>query len=538
MDFNDFLTQCCHRTGNKNFLTLLEWNEQDQQVLFKSLTALEFHKLVNETSSRLELSQLQNHKVAFFSENSVDLLVVFFACLSRGAQVCLLDNKLTHPEIDQILSDFQPDFLFVDSKKWVSASEFTAIPSYQIKMMQIQDLKNIPLSMPALIGRISSSKKDDPQILVYTSGTSGTPKGVVLDISTIYFEVQSLRNSFHRDYSKRKGLSILPLNHIYGLIALFMSLWMDQEILLTQSIAPTHIRHLIQEKKPNYLYVVPQFLSLIKNRVMDGIQSKPPAIRRIALTMLAINKYLKSSWIAERFFGEIRSQIGSSIEFFNSGGAPLSDDIFDFFEAIKMPVCNGYGLSETGPVISSNSLEHRRRGSVGKVIDGVEVKIEPETHEILVKGPNVFHGYFGKAELTQTVFTPEGWFKTGDLGYIDRKGYLFINGRSKNMIVLPSGKKVQPEEIEGHFSKLAFIKNCCLIYGGPQQKAQKLHLVVEVHSDVSLENKAALILALQQHSQTLASFKRPQEYQIRHEPLPMTTTLKLKRFLVQREIEA
>ncbi|MBN8538625.1 MAG: AMP-binding protein [Deltaproteobacteria bacterium] len=533
MDFNEFLSQSCHSIGNKNFVTLLELNEPDQSTTFNSITGSQFLKSVEETASRLDLSQLQNHKVAILSENSLELLILFCACLLRGAQVCLLDYKLTLHEIDQILADFKPHFLFLDTKKWKSVDYFDLVKT---KLINIQDLKNIPLNMTNSTRAIG--KQDSQKILVYTSGTSGSPKGVVLDISVIFFEVQSLKNSFKRDYSNRKTMSILPLNHIYGLIGFFMSLWCDQEILLTQSLAPTHIRQLIQEKKPDYLYVVPQFLWLIRNRVIDGIKAKPFLIRMIAFSMLWLNKYLRSERIANKFFGEIRKQIGSSIEFSISGGAPLSKSVFDFFEAIKIPVCNGYGLSETGPVISTNNLQFRRRGSVGKVIDGVTVKLDSVSGEILVKGPNIFLEYYGKNELTQQSFTTDRWFKTGDLGYLDKDGYLFVDGRSKNMIVLPSGKKIQPEEIEGHFSQLPFLKNCCFIYGGAKNKIKKLYLVVELNEGLLLADKASYIQSLVQSSQSLAAFKRPQEFLFRSTPLPMTTTLKVKRFLVQREIDS
>lgn len=536
MNFNEFLSECCDRIGNKNFVTLLEVGEESQNVQFKSLTGREFFISVKEISERLELSGLRNHRVAFLSENSLDLLVTYFACLMRGSQVCILDEKLTFPEKDQILNDFCPDFLFVDSKKWSEAPQFKVVKSLATKLIQIQDLKNIPLGLTSGVGipNLENSQK----ILVYTSGTSGTPKGVVLDISSIYFEVKSLRSSFVRDFSKRKCLSILPINHIYGVTAaLFTSLWSDQEIILTQSLAPMHIRLIIQERKPDYLYVVPQFLSLIKNRVMEGIKSKPRIIQLIVRGILFLNRYFKSPWLANRFFSEIRNQIGPSIEFSISGGAPLGEDIFDFFEAINMPVCNGYGLSETSPVISCNNLRDRRRGSVGKIIDGVEVKIEPATRQILVRGPNVFEGYYKRDDLTKEAFTEDGWFKTGDLGYIDPQGFLFVSGRSKNMIVLPSGKKIQPEEVENHFSKLDFIKNNCLIYAGSKGKNPKLYLIVELNEGQSLEKKNVFIETLVQHSQHLAPFKRPQEYRFQTKPLPITTTLKVKRFMVQKEIE-
>lgn len=543
MDFNEFFKQCCQKIEDKNFITILEINDAQTAGNFNSLTGKEFYLSVQETLNRLSLSEIQNKKIIFLADNSVDLLVTFFAALSRGSHICILDYKLTFFETNQIINDFKPDILFTDNNKWLMAGDFDLVKTYQTRLLNIYDLKKIPLNLTGL-GKITSTKTlpNHPKILVYTSGTSGTPKGVILEFSAILFEVKSLRMSFKRDFSKRKSFSILPLNHIYGLTTgVFTALWTDQEVMITQSLAPNHIRQIINERKPDYLYVVPQFLSLIKNRVVDGIKQKSFLKRNLAFLILFLNRFIKSYLLADLILGEIRKKIGVSIEFFISGGAPLSEDVFDFFEALMIPVCNGYGLSETGPVISVNNLYEKRRGSVGKVIEGVEVIINPLDQEILIRGPNVFSGYYGQNELTKNSFTSDGYFKTGDLGFLDQDGYLFVNGRSKNLIVLDSGKKIQPEEVENHFSRLSFIKNCCLIYDNRRGSLSKLILIIEAHENSELTNCSQFteifLSKLRKQSEALAPFKRPNEYRLRKNSFPMTSTLKIKRFQVQNEIE-
>lgn len=536
MDFNAFLSESLERIADKNFISILEWNEHAQSVGYQSITGKEFSKQLAEMSLRLQLSGLGNHKVAILSENSLDLVLIFLTCLSRGAQVCILDYKLTQPEVDAVLNDLKPHFLFIDSKKSNWSSQLNVVQSHVTKAMALNDLKNIPISLANHNGN-SVTPGSQPKIIVYTSGTSGVPKGVVLDISTTIFEAMSIKRSFVRDYSDRKNFSILPLNHIYGVIMIYISLWIDQELILTQSLAPAHIRQIIHDKKPDYISVVPQFLSLIRNRVLDGINGKPFLVRTIAKTFLFINQYLGSPAIANMFFGEIKKQIGPSIQFAISGGATLPRSIFNFFEAIGMPICNGYGLTETAPVIATNNIEFRRRGSVGKALDGVQIRIAPENDEIQTKGPHLFDGYYEKPDLTKEAFTSDGWFKTGDVGHIDKDGYLFITGRSKNMIVLPSGKKVQPEEIEDHFSQVSFVKNCSLIYSAGKSKIKRMHLIIELADGVSLEQKETLLKEAQRHAERLAIFKRPQEYRLRTTPLPLTSSLKVKRFIVQKELD-
>lgn len=546
MDFNQFLEESCHRIAEKNLFSILTLNQSTQEASIESISGTDFLKQVNRVSKILKMSEVLGKKVYLLSENTLPLLITYFASLKNYCQVSIADIKLTAQEINQIINDFSPDVIIAETAKIELCRQLDFFNEKKTLLLELQELYQTPDdTVDSLVeSKMTPQGNMSPQVIVYTSGTSGTAKGVVLDISAILFEAQSLKESFERDYLRRKCFSILPLNHVYGLTtAIFTSLWADQEVFLTQSLAPQHIRMIIQDHKPYYLYVVPQFLSLIKNKVFDSLSKKPPLTQSIAKWVFKINSRLRSRWIAEKFFSEIRNQIGNSLDFIISGGAPLDEDIFDFFEAIGIPICNGYGLTETGPVVCMNTLAYRRRGSVGKLIKGVKVKIDSQSQELLIAGPNLFKEYYQKPQMTAeclltetTDNQPTTWFKTGDLGDEDAEGFLYIKGRSKSMIVLPSGKKVQPEEVELQFLKLGFIKNCCLVFAEDSKtKISKLFLVIELDTTIQLpKNEILEKLILQSHQ--LAGFKRPQGFKFSHEPLPLTTTLKVRRFMVEKNI--
>lgn len=533
MNFNDFLKISCQQIGPKKCLSILEHNEDTLETKFTSITGENFYSLVLEASSRMDFLNAKNKRIAFWSKNNIELFTHHCASLLNNNQVCIFDNQLNEHGMNSLLEDFRPHFLFVDKSKWSSAQKLHSILSHHINLICLEDFIKLPLELAEAVNqhKLEDLKQtNQSEIVAYTSGTSGKPKGVVLGLQSVLFEVQSLKKYTIGSYAKRNFFSILPVNHMYGLTVFIGSLWADQEFILTQSIAPVHIRKIIDETRPNVIYVVPQFLNLIKSTVSREINKRPKHIQKIISLLLFLNSKIKSQIVANIFFGPIKNKIGSSIDFFISGGAPISNETTDFFEAIGIPVCNGYGLTETAPVITSSNLEFRRRGSVGKAIPGVEVRIDSETREIQTRGENIFKTYFNQPDLTNEVFTDDGWFKTGDLGYLDNDNYLFINGRSKNLIVLPNGKKIQPEEVEAHFLKLNSIKQCCLIYGGNKHK--KLVLVISSSPEFEINNSLLI-----EHAKTLNPSMRPQAYKISSTTLPLTSTMKIKRFIIQDEID-
>jgi long-chain acyl-CoA synthetase len=249
------------------------------------------------------------------------------------------------------------------------------------------------------------------------------------------------------------------------------------------------------------------------------------------------------------FFRQIHESFGRSLKEIVCGGAALDPETASFFRAINIPVFIGYGLTETGPVVSLNSHEHNRVRSVGRVVPGVEVRIEkknPEDFggEIWIRGPNVMNGYFKNPELTAEAITPEGWFRSGDIGWLDDDGFVYVQGKQKALIVLQSGKKVHPEEVEDVLARSPLIKDVCVIgatarnHSGetttavvfPTEDALKAH-----PDDATLE--AAIRREVKTLCQELATYKRPVRLIVRRTPFVMTTSMKIKRDALRVELE-
>ncbi|HEY9869239.1 MAG TPA: AMP-binding protein, partial [Candidatus Obscuribacterales bacterium] len=268
--------------------------------------------------------------------------------------------------------------------------------------------------------------------------------------------------------------------------------------------------------------------------------------------LLALSGLVPSRNIRRLLFPAIHRKLGGRLRGFVSGGAPLDIEVARFFDRIGIPVYQGYGLTETGPIISANTPRHYRLGSVGRPLPGVEVRIsasngEPEA-EILTRGPHVMDGYFGDPDLTGRVIDASGWLHTGDLGRLDADGYLYITGRVKNLIVLGAGKKVHPEEVEEVLSRAPSAKEVCVVGAtcrdGLKAGTEEVCAVVVPADEIvapgsstSAELERRVKAEFEPLLADLAPYKRPTRLIVRRDPLPRTPTLKVKRQLVASWVE-
>jgi long-chain acyl-CoA synthetase len=328
---------------------------------------------------------------------------------------------------------------------------------------------------PAEFGRRSSGvRPDDLAAILYTSGTTGDPKGVMLSHRNFCSNVEACRAvlSFSREDI---ALSFLPLTHAFERTATFAYLSAGGSIAFAESFdtLATDIRVL----RPTVVTTVPRLLEKIQARVVDAARSGPAWRRRLFDLALDAGRrklglVLAGSKVppglalrcllAERLvFSRIKERMGGRLKFLISGGAPLSRETCEFFLAAGVLVLEGYGLTETSPVIAVNTPQRLRPGTVGPVLPGVEVRIESDG-EILVRGPNVMTGYFGKQEETDEIMR-DGWLATGDIGFLDADGFLAITDRKKEMIITTGGKNIAPQPIENALKAGQFIANAVLI---------------------------------------------------------------------------
>ena len=332
-------------------------------------------------------------------------------------------------------------------------------------------------------------------------------------------------------------LSILPLNHLLELnVGFFGMLFMGAKIVYIKSLNPKELSSAMKEKQITNMIVVPLVAKMLKNSVDKQIKKLPPLKKKIFDLMYDFAKYTPRT-IRRMMFKSIIDGFGGKFECFISGGAPLEAEVAEFFERIGIPAFEGYGLTETSPVISTNEYKHHKIGTVGVPLPSVRVKLS-EQGEILVSGPNVMQGYYNKPDMTAEVIDENGWFHTGDIGEIDKKGFVKITGRIKNMIVLGGGKKVFPEEVEAVLETSPLVKEVCVlslkIKSGNKAGTEEVGAIIVPVDELAKKSDEEIQKELEKEvknlsEKNLAPYKTPTVVVLRREDMPKTSTQKIKR---------
>jgi long-chain acyl-CoA synthetase len=321
----------------------------------------------------------------------------------------------------------------------------------------------------------ASRTPDDLATLVYTSGTTGNPKGAMLSHGNITSNVEACTSIMPFKVGD-VALSILPLSHILERMADFSYLNMGGCIAYAESV--TKVADNLQEVRPYVFAAVPRLFEKMRARIMDNVAAAPKARQKIFHWALGVAEErlpnriehtpmspalkVKSAIADKLVFHKIHERLGGRIQFVLSGGAPLSADLAAFFIGAGVEIFEGYGLTETSPVIALNVVKKRRIGTVGPLIPGVEVKIA-EDGEIVTRGPHVMKGYWNNPEATAQAIDGEGWFHTGDIGHIDKDGFLHITDRKKDIIINAYGKNIAPQPLEALLKSSPYIGTPVLI---------------------------------------------------------------------------
>lgn len=496
-----------------------------------------------------ELQVKKGECLAILSESKPEYGACVFASVLAGMTTVPLDVKLTKYELKSILIDCQPTIILVSQENIEKALELQKEvksikhvividePSYNLDLPSIYTLPNVYETK----WRHRSSKATC--FIIYTSGTTGTPKGVEITFRNMLAQLTDMEKVFEILFPKNETLSmlsILPMNHLFELTVGFSTfLYWGLSVYYTQSLKPKDILSIMREKKIHFMIVVPAFLKLLKTGIETELKNSPVAVQTMFAVMLKIAKRIPSFRIRKMMFKKIHDKFGGNFAGCISGGAPLDLAVGEFFETIGIKVYQGYGLSETSPVVSVNINKRHDMASVGPPLGSFEAKIDPETQEIMLKGPAVMKGYHNQPEMTAEVLEPDGWLHTGDMGNIDKDGHIHITGRIKNMIVLSGGKKVLPEEVESVLEKSPYFAEVCVLGhsrdGGAKDGTEDIVAVVVPTDSVMKKAKddAELNKIVRDEvkilSNQLASYKRPINIIVEKEPLPKTTTRKVKR---------
>lgn len=521
---------------------------------FRSLTYTRIGMRVSNTSYALKkLGLMKGERAAIFSESRPEWAIAFFGIVSCAGIAVPMDTKLSDAEIEFILNDCGAKYIFT-SKKLLET--ILRVKPKLISLQSIICLDKMPHEGVLLLNDFKIPDReiercdihpDDTALIVYTSGTTGIAKGVELTYNNVLFEILSLNNYIRFSQSDR-FISILPLNHMLELTGgLIAPLYVGACITYCDSLKPPVIIKLMQETKATTMICVPLVLKMFHNGIMKKIEDMNARKKKMFYRMLSFSKFLLNFNIraGRLLFGQLHQQFGGNLRAFVSGGAPLDPVVEEDFHALGFNVLQGYGLTETSPVITVNSFSERKYTSVGIPLKEVEVKIVKNQEsdregEIIVRGANVMRGYYQNKEKTDEVLK-DGWFYTGDIGYIDDDGFLYITGRIKSMIVLGGGKKVFPEEIEEVMSKSKLIKEMCVVglkaASGLKAGTEEVFAVIVPNTDEFTEEeqqnkeliKDKISSEINKLSENLAEYKRISKFMLYFDELPKTSTRKVKR---------
>ena len=526
---------------------------------WKELTYKGLSLLTKQFASYLitDLQMQKGERLAILSESMPEMGACVFASVISGMVTVPLDNKLTIYELESILSSCEPAVLAVSQANLDKGLELQKrIPS--IKHIVIMDEPTFDSKYPSLYslptGRECKWRHRslrDTALIIYTSGTTGAPKGVQTTFGNMTCQVWGMSKILPEilPHENVNLLSILPMNHLFELTVGFSTfLNRGSSIFYPQSLKPKDVLGDMREKKIDFMIVVPAFMKLLKNTIEAEIRVLPDDEKILFEKSYAAAEYITDYSIRRQLFRSILAKFGGNFYGFITGGAPLDPSVGEFFERIGIKVFQCYGLSETSPIISVDRGDDRKLMSVGLVLDSYDAKIDPETGELLVKGPSVMKGYYKNPEKTAEVLEEDGWLHTGDIGEFDSDGRLYITGRIKNMIVLSGGKKVFPEEVESVLEQNPNFAEVC-VFGatrtsGAKDGTEEIMTVIvpteEVLAKYPDESDLQVFIGheVKNLSVQLAPYKRPVNIVVRKEPFPRTATRKVKRNVVKEQTMA
>ena len=454
---------------------------------YTPISSAEFGETVRHYALGLQaLGQGQGDKLIILSENRPEWIMTDFANLCLGGITVPVYTTLVSDQVKYLINDSDARIVVVSS-----ADQWRKLEAVRSELIQVKHFitletkppaegvltlaevlakgRAVDAAQPGLFESLARAVQPaDEASIIYTSGTTGLPKGVILTHDNFVSNIIAASTMIFFS-EKDTALSFLPLSHILERMVTFTYLYKGCSVAYAESIE-TVAENLI-EVRPHIMVSAPRVFEKIYAKVMDTVLASPGLRRKIFFWGIKVGRAASARKLAGKpvgglklhlaqklVFSKIIAKTGGRVRFFVSGGAPLSKDIAEFFHAIGLFILEGYGLTETSPVISINTFEKLRFGSVGPVAPGVEVQIAADG-EILVKGPNVMKGYYKKPAETRDVFTEDGWFKTGDIGHLDADGMLVITDRKKDLIVTAGGKNVAPQPIENILKTNPYIAN-------------------------------------------------------------------------------
>lgn len=503
MTFSEFTTLC------ELFLRAVDEHRKPDAFLVKTgrqyrgISSQEALRQTAGLAAALERFGIERgDRVAVLAENRLEWALSDYATLGLGAVVVPIYPTLLEPDLEFILRDSESKGIVVSTEtqlqKLLKVRDRVPGLQFVLTMDRVEfslagaqhwhhvvrdELNRATDCLAPFRARALEVKPNDAATLLYTSGTVGEPKGVILTHANITSNVLACEPLFSLG-RRDTAFSFLPLSHIFERMLDYFCFWRGVSIAYAESMEA--MPHNLLEVRPTLMAVVPRVLERIHDRVMDAARQASPVEQKLFWWALGVGRQCLPYHLENRraplslrirravasalIYSKVRARMGGRIRFMISGAAPLAPDLGEFFHVVGLPVYEGYGLTETSPVIAVNCPGHVRLGTVGPVIPGVEVKLGEGTtsvedgtgREILVRGPNVTPGYYHNEPANREAFEA-GWFGTGDLGELDADGFLRVTGRKKNLFKTSGGKYVSPDKIENLFQGHPYVAQIVVV---------------------------------------------------------------------------
>ena len=518
----------------------------------------EFRDSVRALATEMLSLGMQGKHVVSVGKMSYDFILTYYATLLIGAVLVPLDKDWSAEDLADTAKNADIDYLFIDTDIAVKGEAIKAALDNSLPVVYLGESGEAGLGAMIEAGRKKFSENSKPyfevsydsrrlSLLVYTSGTTGKGKGVMLCTDALIRDMTDIIP--YIDFA-HNTVSVLPPHHTYGsTVMLIAHVMIGSEVYISDGIK--YVVNELKSEKPGHLILVPLYLETFYRKIQATL--KKQGKERLVKVMMKLSNFLRKATfglidVRKRVFAQIRDAFGGEIKTIVTGGAPINQDIISFFEGVGISVLNGYGITECAPIISANRSRNVVRGSVGNVLDMDEVKIldpnEDGEGEICVKGPNVMLGYYKNEEATREAIDSDGYFKTGDFGKLTGDGILFITGRKKNLIILSNGKNVYPEEIENELISVPGVQDIVVYEGKSRRGMEHNAIVAEIFPDKEYIEKngitdvrAYLGEYINEYNKNAVPYKKITVLKVRTEDFPKNTLRKIMRFKIDMSID-
>lgn len=504
-------------------------------------------------------------RVALIGENHPNWALAYLGIIYRGAVVTPLDPAATTQTLATFLKSSEAKLAFVSPAsldKFRAACELAGnnIPAVALGpfnqangLARFADWADTPTPQN-FRETPPPARASDLAVLIYTSGTTGIPKAVPLTHGNIYAESDKVQEVMHIS-DQEVILSLLPLFHAYSqIVNLWLATIIGAQVVYFTELSSAGIERGLREGEATVLVGVPRLWYLFHKKIWDAVAARPWPMRILFRILLAGNGFLRE-WFrlnaGRWFFQPVHRSFGGKLRLAVSGGASFDVDVARNFHCLGFTILQGYGLTETSGAATVTRFEDNKIGSVGTPLNGVDVKIDEPNEEgvgeVLIRGPVVMSGYYRNPEANREAFTADGWFRSGDLGWLDKQGHLYIAGRKKDVVKLPSGKNVFPEDVEAHYENSPFVSEVCVLGVRDEtsqfKQAEKLCAVVVPNFEYLKAQHIGnarewVVWELENLGRELPEYQRVHDFVLRADPLPRTTTRKIKRFELASQLEA